>query len=74
MSGCSNRAASNDVEGKPNKLRMCQAKGVAENVPVPGTKPSWPAQDDAIRPIERVPFKIVKPARQVHYARLSPFC
>ncbi len=48
MSGCSGRAASNDVEGKSNKLRMCQAKGVAENVPVPGTKPGWPAQGDGI--------------------------
>lgn len=29
---------------------------------------------DGIRPIERVPFKIVKPAQQVRYARLCPFC
>jgi len=38
--GCSGRGASNDVEGKSNKLRMCQAKGVAENVRVPGTNPA----------------------------------
>ena len=33
-----------------------------------------PAQGDGIRPIEPVPFKIVKPAKQVRYARLCPFC
>jgi hypothetical protein len=27
-----------------------------------------------IRPIERVLLKIVKPAKQVRYARLCPFC
>ena len=29
---------------------------------------------DGIRPIERVPFKIIQPAKQVRYARLCPFC
>jgi hypothetical protein len=29
---------------------------------------------DDIRPIERVPLKIVLPPRQLHYARLCPFC
>src|SRR6267154_2348558 len=33
-----------------------------------------PAQGDGIRPIEPGPFKIVKPAKQVRYARLCPFC
>lgn len=29
---------------------------------------------NGIRPIERVPFKIVKPAKQERYARVCPFC
>ncbi len=29
---------------------------------------------DGIRPIEHVPLKIVWPRRQLHYARLCPFC
>ena len=29
---------------------------------------------DGIRPIERVPMRIVWPRRQLHYARLCPFC
>jgi transcriptional regulator with XRE-family HTH domain len=29
---------------------------------------------DGIRPIERVPYKIVLPLRKLHYARLCPFC
>src|SRR5437660_1672888 len=29
---------------------------------------------NGIRPIERVPLKVVKPAKHVRYARLSPFC
>jgi transcriptional regulator with XRE-family HTH domain len=29
---------------------------------------------DGIRPIERVPLKIVLPLRKLHYARLCPFC
>jgi len=33
-----------------------------------------PAQGDGIRPIEHVPFKIVRPLLQVRYARLCPFC
>jgi transcriptional regulator with XRE-family HTH domain len=33
-----------------------------------------PAQGDGIRSIERVPLKIVLPPRQLHYARLCPFC
>jgi transcriptional regulator with XRE-family HTH domain len=33
-----------------------------------------PAQGDGIRPIERVPFKIIKPVQQVRYARICPFC
>jgi transcriptional regulator with XRE-family HTH domain len=32
------------------------------------------AQGDGIRPIERVPFKIIRPIQQVRYARLCPFC
>jgi transcriptional regulator with XRE-family HTH domain len=32
------------------------------------------AQGDGIRPIERVPFKIVKPAQRVRHPRLCPFC
>ena len=31
-------------------------------------------QGDGIRPIEHVPFKIVKPVQQVRYARICPFC
>jgi transcriptional regulator with XRE-family HTH domain len=33
-----------------------------------------PAQGDGIKPIERVPFKIVKRVQQLRYARLCPFC
>ena len=33
-----------------------------------------PVQGDGIRPIERLPFKIIKPIQQVRYARLCPFC
>src|SRR5258708_32137153 len=29
---------------------------------------------DGIRPIEGVPYKIIKPIQQVRYARLCPFC
>ena len=29
---------------------------------------------NGIRPIERVPLKIVRPPRKLHYARLCPFC
>jgi transcriptional regulator with XRE-family HTH domain len=32
------------------------------------------AQGDGIRPIERVPFKIVKPIQRVRHSRLCPFC
>jgi transcriptional regulator with XRE-family HTH domain len=32
------------------------------------------AQGDGIRPIERVPFKIVKPVQRVRLPRLCPFC
>jgi hypothetical protein len=31
-------------------------------------------QGSEIRPIERLPFKIVKPTKQVRYAQLCPFC
>jgi transcriptional regulator with XRE-family HTH domain len=33
-----------------------------------------PLQGDGIRPIEPVPYKIIRPAQQVRYARLCPFC
>src|SRR6266481_5562331 len=33
-----------------------------------------PAQGDGIRPIEHVPYKIIRPIQQVRYARLCPFC
>jgi transcriptional regulator with XRE-family HTH domain len=33
-----------------------------------------PAQGDGIRPIEGVPYKVIKPIQQVRYARLCPFC
>src|SRR5258707_14404021 len=33
-----------------------------------------PAQGDGIRPVETVPYKIIKPIQQVRYARLCPFC
>jgi transcriptional regulator with XRE-family HTH domain len=33
-----------------------------------------PAQGDGIRPIEPVPYKIIRPLQQVRYARLCPFC
>jgi hypothetical protein len=33
-----------------------------------------PAQGDGIRPIETVPYKIIRPLQQVRYARLCPFC
>ncbi|MGA8476629.1 MAG: hypothetical protein WB696_01585 [Chthoniobacterales bacterium] len=33
-----------------------------------------PLQGDGIRPIEGVPYKIIKPIQQVRYARLCPFC
>jgi transcriptional regulator with XRE-family HTH domain len=32
------------------------------------------AAGNGIRPIERVPLKIVLPLRELHYARLCPFC
>jgi hypothetical protein len=32
------------------------------------------ATSNGIRPIERVPLKIVLPLRKLHYARLCPFC
>ena len=33
-----------------------------------------PLQGDGIRPIETVPYKIVRPLQRVRYARLCPFC
>jgi transcriptional regulator with XRE-family HTH domain len=33
-----------------------------------------PAQGDGIRPVETVPYKIIKPIQRVRYARLCPFC
>jgi hypothetical protein len=33
-----------------------------------------PAQGDGIRPVETVPYKIIRPVQQVRYARLCPFC
>src|SRR6266446_758127 len=33
-----------------------------------------PLQGDGIRPIEPVPYKIIRPIQQVRYARLCPFC
>src|SRR5258708_1317873 len=33
-----------------------------------------PLQGDGIRPIETVPYKIIKPTQQVRYARRCPFC
>ena len=33
-----------------------------------------PAQGDGIRPIETVPYKIIRSLQQVRYARLCPFC
>src|SRR5258708_11419422 len=33
-----------------------------------------PAQGDGIRPIETVPYKIIRPVQQVRYAQLCPFC
>ena len=32
------------------------------------------AQGDGIRPVELVPYKIIRPIQQVRYARLCPFC
>jgi transcriptional regulator with XRE-family HTH domain len=32
------------------------------------------AQGDGIRPIARVPFKIVKPVQRVRHPRICPFC
>ena len=32
------------------------------------------ADGNGIRPIERVPFKIVRPVQQLQYARFCPFC
>src|SRR5882724_1500182 len=32
------------------------------------------ADGNGIRPIERVPFKIVRPVQQLRYARFCPFC
>jgi transcriptional regulator with XRE-family HTH domain len=31
-------------------------------------------QGDGIRPIEPVPYKIIRPIQQVRYARICPFC
>jgi transcriptional regulator with XRE-family HTH domain len=33
-----------------------------------------PAQGDGIRPVEPVPYKIIRPIQQVRYARICPFC
>jgi len=33
-----------------------------------------PPQGDGIRPIETVPYKIIRPLQQVRYAGLCPFC
>jgi transcriptional regulator with XRE-family HTH domain len=33
-----------------------------------------PLQGDWIRPIETVPYKIIRPLQQVRYAQLCPFC
>jgi transcriptional regulator with XRE-family HTH domain len=33
-----------------------------------------PLQGDGIRPVEPVPYKIIRPIQQVRYARLCPFC
>jgi len=33
-----------------------------------------PLQGDGIRPIETVPYKIIRPLQQVRYARICPFC
>jgi hypothetical protein len=31
-------------------------------------------QGDGIRPVEPVPYKIIRPIQQVRYARICPFC
>src|ERR1700747_2337366 len=33
-----------------------------------------PPQGDGIRPVETVPYKIIRPLQQVRYARICPFC
>ena len=33
-----------------------------------------PLQGDGIRPVEPVPYKIIRPLQQVRYARICPFC
>jgi len=33
-----------------------------------------PGQGDGIRPIELIPYKIIRPIQQVRYARICPFC
>ena len=33
-----------------------------------------PAQGDGIRPVEPVPYKIIRPIQQVRYARICAFC
>jgi hypothetical protein len=38
------------------------------------TEAKRPAHGDWIRPIETVPYKIIRPLQQVRYARLCPFC
>jgi transcriptional regulator with XRE-family HTH domain len=33
-----------------------------------------PLQGDGIRPVEPVPYRIIRPIQQVRYARICPFC
>jgi hypothetical protein len=33
-----------------------------------------PLQGDGVRPVETIPYKIIRPIQKVRYARLCPFC
>jgi transcriptional regulator with XRE-family HTH domain len=54
--------------------RQPKAKSLAKLRSFLDEEAKRPAQDDGIRPVEHVPYKIIKPLQQVRYARICPFC
>jgi transcriptional regulator with XRE-family HTH domain len=51
-----------------------KAKSLAKLLRFLDEEAKRPAQGDGIRPIEPVPYKIIRPLQQVRYARICPFC
>src|SRR5258708_10033388 len=58
----------------PSGRRQPKAQSLARLRRFLDAEAKRPAQGDGIRPIETVPYKIIRPIQQVRYARICPFC